>query len=155
MSNLKYSGTFPVYKKKAAAQFTVIRIKTDESGKILKEGSILLEVAPAIPNKEKAYDWSQKISFAISRADIVSLMDNPSAPKRIMHVPPNNAGTTKALEFVPGEGRYAGTYMMKIGETNRQQNVNKYYAVPLSQGEYYCLQSLMVSSLRYLIGWQF
>lgn len=155
MSNLKYSGVFPIYKKKAAAQFTIIKIKTDDSGKILKEGSILLEVAPAVPNKDKAYDWTQKISFAISRADIVNLFDNPRAPKRLMHVPPSNSGTTKALEFVPGEGRYLGTYMMKIGENNKQQNVNKYYTVPLSAGEYYCMQSLMMGTLRYLIGWQF
>jgi hypothetical protein len=155
MSNLKYSGIFPVYKKKAAAQFSIIKIKTDDSGKIQKEGSILLEVAPAIEGKSKAYDWSKKISFAISRADIVTLMENPKAPPRIMHVPPSDSGTTKALEFVPGEGAYAGTYMMKIGENNKAAGTNKYYTVPLSAGEYYCMQSLMLGSLRYLIGWQF
>lgn len=155
MSDLQYSGTFPIYKKKAAAQFSIIKPKLDDSGKLKKEGSILLEAAPAIEGKDKAYDWSNKISFAISRADIVSIMDNPSAPKRIMHVPPSDSGTTKALEFVPGEGNYAGTYMLKIGEANKATNLSKYYSVPLSQGEYYCLQSLMLGSLRYLIGWQF
>lgn len=150
--NLKYSGTFPIYKKKAAAQLSIIRPRVDDSGKLLKEGSVLLEVAPA--QGEKSYDWSKKISFAISRSDIVLLMDNPSSPQRIFHVPPSDPNKSKSLEFVPGEGRYTGTYMMKISQSDKSSDVNMYYTVPVSAGEYYCIQSLLMGSLRYLIGWQ-
>jgi len=150
--NLKYSGVFPIYKKKAAAQFTIIKPKIDNLGKLLKEGSVLLEVAPAV--SEKSYNWSNKISFAISRSDIVLLMDNPSSPQRIFHIPPSDPSKSKSLEFVPGEGRYAGTYMMKISQSDKKADENLNYVVPVSGGEYYCIQSLLMGSLRYLIGWQ-
>ena len=39
--NLKYSGVFPIYKKKAAAQFTIIKPKIDNFiGKLKQQFSI-------------------------------------------------------------------------------------------------------------------
>ena len=50
--------SFNIYKKSAAAQFTLLPPRSDENNRIQKTGAVLLEVAPS--QGEKSYDWKNK-----------------------------------------------------------------------------------------------
>ena len=147
----RYPGTMPIYKKTGAAQFTLMEPKYDENGRVTKNGGILLEVASAKNNNDKTYDWSNKISFAFGTSDLCQIFENPDAPSKLIHSSPN--GSVKNLEFVPGTGKYVGTYMMKLGEKNSSgdfRNIN----TPLSSGEYTVLLRLFMSAAPLIIGWR-
>lgn len=146
----KYPSQFKVYKKIGAAQFGFIRPRVDDSGRIEKDGAILLEVAKSMG--EKSYDWSNKISFAIGMSDLTSIFENPDAPASLIHSMPGS-NTTKKVEFQPGEGRYAGTYRLMVSEFSRDKSVNKSVMVPISAGEYTVLLRLFMHSAPNFIGW--
>lgn len=147
----KYSGQFPIYKNKAAAQFSYIPLRRDPKGNVSKNGGILVEVAPALT--EDNYDWSQKISFAFGIADLCRLMENPEAPPRLVHETPNST-LIKSLEFTPGTGNFAGTYMMKVSETDSADKTKKKFCqVPLSSGEYRVMMKLFTDLSSTMIGW--
>jgi len=150
--NRNFPGTMPVYKKIGAAQFTLMRPRYNESGRVEKNGGVLLEVAPAKPNQDKAYDWGNKISFAFGLNDITQIFSSPDAPPRLIHKSTN--GSTKSLSFVPGEEKYAGTYMIKLSEKAEGQNSQyKNVSVPLTSGEYTVLLRLFMSAVPLMIGW--
>ena len=146
-----YPGTMPIYKKSGAAQFTLMEPKYDENGRITKNGGILLEVAGSRDGGDKSYDWANKISWAFGTTDICQLFENPDAPQKLIHSSPN--GSTKSLEFQPGTGKYAGTYMMNVGEKNSNGDFRK-VNVPLSSGEYTVLLRLFMSAAPLIIGWR-
>lgn len=146
----KYPGTFPIYKKLGAAQFTVIPPKTNEDGRIEKNGAVLLEAAPS--EGDKSYNWKTKISFALGISDMCLMFDNPDSPQRLVHSMPGSS-SVKSLEFSPGEGRYVGTYMMKLGEKNKDTNESNYVTVPITGGEYTVLLRLLMSATPNIIGW--
>ena len=141
----------PIYKKAGAAQFTLMEPKYDDNGRVAKNGAILLEVAGPNPNKEKSYDWANKISFAFGTSDLCQIFENPDKPPKLIHSSPT--GSMKNLEFVPGTGNYTGTYMMKLGEKGTDGNYNN-ISVPLSSGEYTVLLRLFMSAAPLIIGWR-
>lgn len=148
---MKYPGTFTIYKKLGAAQFTLINPKVkQDSGRIDRDGAVLLEASKGAGDKK--YLWSEKISFALGMSDLCSIFDNPDEPQRLVHSMPGS-DTVKALEFKAGEGRYAGTYMMRLSETNKKSNVNKLVTVPISGGEYTVLLRLLMAAAPKMIGW--
>lgn len=149
MSQLKYAAPYKIYKKNAAAQFVTIKPRIDD-GKITKEGAILLEVAKSIG--EKKFDWQNKISFAIGIQDLKQLFENVENPPRLIHQTPNST-LTKSLEFQPGQGRYEGTFMLKLAQKNSSNNESNMVAVPLSSGEKDMLFRMMDKYSLYMLGW--
>ena len=145
----RFPGTMPIYKKIGAAQFTLMRPKYNEVGRVEKNGGILLEVAPAKTGEDRAYDWKNKISFAFGLNDICQIFNTPDAPPKLIHKSTN--GAIKTLSFVPGEGRYAGTYMVKLGE--KKDDTFKSASVPLTSGEYTVLLRLFMSAAPMMVGW--
>jgi hypothetical protein len=142
---MSYPTSFNVYKKGAAAQFTLLPPRRDDNGRIQKTGAILLEVAPS--QGEKSYDWKNgKITFAFGISDLSQFFDNPNSPKwgSFYH---DNDGTGKKLTFSPGEGKYEGTYMMSL--TSGDQRVS----VALSSGEFQVLGRLFTAALPKILGW--
>ena len=147
----KYPGTFPIYKKLGAAQFTIIPPKEDDNQRIRKNGAILLEVAPG--SGDRSYNWTDKISFAIGVSDLCNWFTNPDTPPKLIHQMPDSP-IVKTLECTPGEGKYAGTYMMRLSEKNKSSDSMKSVSVPISSGEYTILLRLFISSTQKLIGWE-
>lgn len=161
------SGEFAIYKGKGAAQFRLLPpIKKTIEGnrgpfeRVEKNGAILLEAAPGLGKGDDGnltYDWEKKISFAIGINDIAQIFNNPDAPPRLIHVPGGNPGrgapqgSVKTLEFVPGEGQYAGTYMLKLSLKEGDQFHG--IQVPLTGGEWFILTRLMVGAVPQMLGW--
>lgn len=148
----KYPGTFTIYKKLGAAQFTLLTPRVNENNhRIEKNGAVLLEAATGVGDKK--YEWSNKISFALGMSDLCSIFDNPDEPQKLVHSMPGS-NLVKTLEFQPGEGRYSGTYMMKLGETDKNTKDSKLITVPIGGGEYTVLLRLLMAAAPSMIGWQ-
>ena len=146
----QYPGTFSIYKKLGAAQFTIINPKINESGRIDKNGAILLEAASG--TGERKYEWSNKITFALGMSDICNLFENPDSPPKLIHSSPNSSAI-KNLELVPGEGKYVGTFMLKLGQKDSESSNFNAVSVPISAGEYTVLLRLLMAAAPSLIGW--
>lgn len=142
---MNYPSSFNVYKKSAAAQFTILPPKRDEGGRISKLGAVLLEMAPSLG--EKSYDWRNgKITFAFGMNDLTQFFDDPSGPRwgSFYH---DNDGTGKKLTFSPGEGKYAGTFMLSLSSGDSR------VSVALSGGEFQVLGRLFTAALPIILGW--
>lgn len=142
---MNYPTSFNVYKKSAAAQFTLLPPRRDENGRIQKSGAVLLEVAPS--QGEKSYDWkNSKITFAFGINDLTQFFDDPNSSRwgSFYH---DNEGVGKKLTFSPGEGKYAGTYMMSLSSGENR------VSVALSSGEFQVLGRLFTAALPKILGW--
>lgn len=141
---MTYSTSFNIYKKSAAAQFTLLPPRRDDNGRISKTGAVLLEMAPA--QGEKSYDWRNKITFAFGINDMTQFFDDPSSSKwgNFFH---QNDGTNKKLQLTPGEGRYEGTFMMSLSSGESRVSVS------LSAGEFQVLGRLFSAALPRMLGW--
>ena len=146
----QYPGTFSIYKKLGAAQFTLINPKESDVGRIDKNGAILLEIASG--SGDRRYDWASKISFALGVSDICQIFENPDIPPRLIHSPPGST-LIKNLELTPGEGKYPGTYMLRVQEKNKETDQTRSASVPISSGEYTVLLRLMLTATPLIIGW--
>ena len=143
---MAYSGSYTIYKKSAAAQFSLMWPRRDDSGRIMKNGAVLVEVAQSIG--EKKYDWKNKINFAFGMNDLNQFFGDPDNPGKFIH---KTDAFTKILEFSPGEGRYEGTFMMRLSETTSDKAS---VSVSLSSGEFTVLSRLFVSAIPKIIGWE-
>lgn len=147
------SGLFKVYKNSGAAQFSLIPPRRDdEKGFVTKDGAVLLEVAPCegkdADGNIRAF-WDRKITFAISIADIASLMDTTKDKIRLFH---QFQGSNKAVEFQAGKDQYAGTYMLIVQST--QDGKTDKVSVPLTNGEYNLIMRLLVGTAApKILGW--
>jgi hypothetical protein len=142
---MTYSTSFNIYKKSAAAQFTLLPPRRDENGRISKTGAVLLEMAPS--QGEKSYDWrGAKLTFAFGMNDIVQFFDDPNSSKwgSFFH---QNDGVNKKLTISHGEGRYEGTFMMNLSSGDARISVS------LSAGEFQVLGRLFTAALPKMIGW--
>lgn len=148
-NNIVFAAPYKVYKTNSAAQFMVIKPRV-EDGKVTKEGAVLLEVAKSSGNK--TYDWKNKISFAIGIQDLKSLFSNTQAPPRLVHQTPNSP-LMKSLEFQPGQGKYEGTFMMKVAQKNSSNNQSLLVSVPLSSGEKDLIFRMMDKYSLNMLGW--
>jgi hypothetical protein len=142
-------GIFRIYKSLGAAQFTLVKPQYDERGYVNRDGSIMLNVAPGNRDKNNPeWDWSKVIKFAISVQDICNLVDQDSRKHRVFH---QHGETSKTLEFQPGQGSYAGTYMLNLTATQDQNK--QQVSVPLTNGEHAILMRMLVASCSSLLGW--
>jgi len=148
----QHPGQFTIYKKLGAAQFTLINpTRSDETGRIERDGAILLDAASSAGDKH--YSWSSKINFAFGVSDICRIFDNPDKPPRLVHSPPGST-IIKSLDLVPGSGKYVGTYMLNLQEKNKETDQTKSVSVPISGGEYTVLLRLLMTATPLLIGWE-
>jgi len=140
-----YAASFNIYKKSAAAQFSLLPPRRDENGRVSKNGAVLVEMAPSIG--EKTYDWkNKKLTFAFGVNDLVQFFDDPSSGKwgSFLH---DNDGQIKKLTITPGEGKYQGTYMMGISSGDARVSVS------LSAGEFHTMGRLFNFALPKILGW--
>ena len=140
-----FPTSFNIYKKAAAAQFTLLPPRRDDNGRIQKTGAILLEMSPS--QGEKSYDWrGQKLTFAFGISDLVNFFDDPSSPKwgSLYH---DNDGVGTKLSITPGEGKYVGTYMLSLSSGDQRVSVS------LSGGEFQVLGRLFTAALPKMLGW--
>jgi len=140
-----YAASFNIYKKSAAAQFSLLPPRRDENGRVSKNGAVLVEMAPSIG--EKTYDWkNKKLTFAFGVNDLVQFFDDPSSGKwgSFLH---DNDGQIKKLTITPGEGKYQGTYMMGISSGDVRVSVS------LSAGEFHTMGRLFNFALPKILGW--
>ena len=140
-----FPTSFNIYKKSAAAQFTLLPPRVDENNRIKKTGAVLLEMAPF--QGEKSYDWkNSKITFAFGINDITQFFDDPSSSKwgSFFH---QNDGSNKKLQISHGEGRYEGTFMMSLSSGENRVSVS------LSAGEFQVLGRLFTAALPKMLGW--
>lgn len=143
------SGTYPIYKSKGAAQFSLMAPQFNDKGFVAREGAVFLEAAPGDGNKDNpVWDWKQKITFAIGLPDIAIMLDQTKEKIRLVH---DNKGVMKALEFQPGQGNFEGTFMMNISEN--APSGRKSITVPITNGEYNLLIRLLASAAPLLINW--
>lgn len=141
---MKYAGTYSIYKKSAAAQFTLLPVRRDENGRVTKNGAVLAEFSKAIG--EKTYDWKSKITFAFGMNDLCQFFDSDN-PGKFIH---KTETSTKILEFTPGEGRYEGTFMLRISESGETKNS---VSISLSAGEFVILSRLFAYAIPKMIAW--
>lgn len=139
-----FPASFNIYKKSAAAQFTLLPPRRDDNGRVNKTGAVLLEMAPS--QGEKSYDWKSKITFAFGINDLTQFFNDPSSPRwgSFYH---DNDGTGKKLTLSPGEGKYAGTFMMSLSSGDSRVSVS------LSSGEFQVLGRLFTAALPKMLGW--
>tara|TARA_E500000331_G_C17179612_1_gene679943 strand:- start:242 stop:670 length:429 start_codon:yes stop_codon:yes gene_type:complete len=136
---------FPIYKKSAAAQFTLLPPKVDENQRIQKSGAVLLEMAPS--SGERSYDWkNNKITFAFGMNDLVAFFDDPTSSKWGSFYHDNN-GVTKKLTISHGEGKYEGTFMMSLSSGDSRVSIS------LTGGEFQVLGRLFTAALPKMLGW--
>jgi len=141
-----FPGSLKIYKKIAAASFTLLPPQWDNKGYMDKHGAILLEIAPG--EGDQVWNWNKKLKFAISIADICTLTDKDPTKHRCFH---EHHEKPKTLQIQRGEGKYENTYMMTLAEGQGPNRVN--YSVPLSSGEYRTLIQLFDRSVPLMLGW--
>jgi hypothetical protein len=142
---MSYPTSYNIYKKSAAAQFTLLPPRRDENGRVQKTGAILLEMAPS--SGEKSYDWkNSKITFAFGINDLSQFFNDPNTPKwgSFYH---DNDGVGKKLTITPGEGRYEGTFMMSLSSGDNRNSIS------LTSGEFQVLGRLFTAALPSMLGW--
>ena len=147
--SIKYAAPYKIYKTNSAAQFVTIRPRVKD-GRIEKEGAILLEAARGLGNKK--YDWQNKISFAIGMSDLKAIFGNIKNPPKLIHQTPNS-NLIKTLEFTPGEGKYEGTFLMKLSQKDTESNKHHSISVPLQTGEKELLFRMMDKYTLSMLGW--
>lgn len=171
------TGLMKFYKSQGAAQFKVLppvwkQVQSkysDQPREMLdKEGAILLEIAPGNGDrKNPSWDWSKKISFAISFTDISQLIETteqqpngykrnrlrgPSEPSAVVFHQHNNS--TKMLRLEPGIGQYQNTWKLLVSENNKSTGLKNSVMVPLSDGEHSLLMRVLTSMAPALVGFE-
>jgi hypothetical protein len=142
---MPYPSSFNIYKRSAAAQFTLLPPRRDDNGRISKNGAVLLEMAPS--SGVTTYDWrNKKVTFAFSINDLCLFFDDPNTDKwgSFFHV---NDQTNKKLVFSHGEGKYTGTYMLSLSAGDERVSVS------LTGGEFNVLGRLFSAAIPSLLGW--
>lgn len=117
------------------------------------EGAVFIEAAPTTaPN---VYDWTQKIVFALSAADIGSLLSGfNSGNCKLLHDPGAGSETkgkrVKNLELQAGQN--AGTFFLSLSEKTGEEEA-RVVKIPVAPGEARCLIALLTAALPVILGW--
>lgn len=148
-----------IYKKTAALQVSLIRptISDEKYRNVIRPGAIFLEMANGIQGKDKEYDWSNKVNFAISANDLSIVYKAVQDSKRnqgkldlkILHDPgaggSDKGKLIKTITIVnaPKEG----TYYLSIFYNNGTKS-----SVPISNGELYMLLKYIEDNQNTVLG---
>ncbi|ERN04401.1 single-stranded DNA-binding protein WHY1, chloroplastic isoform X2 [Amborella trichopoda] len=134
-----------------APEFTAL-----ESGacKVVKDGSILLQFAPAVGTRQ--YDWNRKQVFSLSVAEIGALMSlGMKDTCEFYHDPfkgrSEEGKIRKVLKVEPlpdGSG-----YFFNLSVSNRPLNIDDSIYIPVTKAEFAVIVSAFNFILPYLLGW--
>ena len=140
------NGMLKFYKKgQGAAQLRLIPPRLTEKGFLDKEGAVLIETAPGVGKGNSAsWDWSQKVTFAISISDIMQIFDTDEVD--IFH---KNKGTNKKLNVKKGQN--SGWFLTLSEQRDGGWQRNN---VPLTDGEWRVVKHALLSIVPYLAGWE-
>lgn len=138
-------GTLKFYKSGGAAQLRLIPPRLNEKGFLDKEGAVLLECAPgAGKGRDLSWDWSKKITFAISFTDITNIFNSDVVD--IFH---QSEQVPKKLQVNPGtDSGYFLSLAEGKGEARHQVRVS------LTDGEWRVLKTTLMNMVPYLVGWE-
>lgn len=134
-------GTLKFYKGSGAAQLRLIPPRLNEKGFLEKEGAVLIEAAPGAGKQQ--WDWSQKITFAISFIDIANIFNGDTVD--IFH---QSEETPKKLQVTQAEKGWFLTLAEGKGDQRHQVRV------PLTDGEWRVLKATLMNMVPYLVGWE-
>lgn len=146
--------SYPIYKSKAALCLRPVKpvFKKLETGVLAlhREGVVLLEFASSTGIRQ--YDWTQKLVFALSVAEIGEVLSFSSSDKiNLLHDPNkgrDGEGTViKTLQIVPmKDGYFFNLSMRKDGQERK-------VSLPISTSEFSVIRTALNYILPYLMGW--
>eukprot|EP01018_Ginkgo_biloba_P013969 Gb_03500 [translate_table: standard] len=146
-----YKGKAALNMKPKAPEFSTL----DSGGmKLSKEGGMYLTFAPAVGTRQ--YDWSKKQVFALSVAELGSLLSLSSNEScEFFHDPfmgKSDAGQIrKVLQVVPVPN--SPGYFFSLSISNKLMNVNERFSVSITKAEFAVMQSTFNFILPYVMGW--
>lgn len=153
---------YTIYKGKGAMSMKPIKpsFRTLNNGGIslAKEGAILLEFANT--TGPRSYDWTNKQTFALSVAEMGSLLTlNPQDSTEFVHDPmkgKEGEGTIyKKLKIAPVTDTRTNaqglSFALSVTE-NRSQSGNVY--VTVSKSEFAIMRTCITYMVPYMLGWQ-
>ncbi|KAK7274745.1 hypothetical protein RIF29_15843 [Crotalaria pallida] len=127
-----------------------------ESGafKVSKEGSVLLQFAPAVGTRQ--YDWNRKQVFSLSVTEMGTLISLGSRESfEFFHDPfqgrSDEGKIRKVLKVEPltdGSG-----HLFNLNVQNKLENIDEKIFIPVTKAELAVLSSLFNFIVPYLLGW--
>ena len=136
--------------KNGAAQFNLIPFDPhrERDGKASPEGAVLIEAAPT--SGKNTYDWSKKISFALSPDDIGKFLTMIKTSGEILHI---YNSKTKKLGLKVGDEDKDGnpTWMLSLWEG--AEDAPKNVILPIAAYEMVVLRNLFESAIPAVLGW--
>ncbi|CAM0912736.1 unnamed protein product [Alopecurus aequalis] len=151
-------ASYSIYKGKAAVAFDPRppQFVPLESGahKVVKEGFVLLQFAPAVAARQ--YDWSRKQVFSLSVWEMGTLLTlGPTDSCEFFHDPfkgrSDEGKVRKVLKVEPtpdGNGRF-----FNLSVQNRLLNVDESIYIPITKGEYAVIVSTFNYIIPHIMGW--
>ncbi|EEC79990.1 hypothetical protein OsI_21637 [Oryza sativa Indica Group] len=156
--NGRVFSTYSIYKGKAAMsldprppQFVPL-----DSGayKVVKEGFVLLQFAPAVATRQ--YDWTRKQVFSLSVWEMGSLLTlGPTDSCEFFHDPfkgrSDEGKVRKVLKVEPtpdGNSRF-----FNLSVQNRLLNIDENIYIPITKGEFAVIVSTFNYIIPHLMGW--
>lgn len=150
--------SYSIYKGKSACSIKPGRpvFKTRETGDfyLLKEGSVYMEFAPAVAQRQ--YDWNRKQIIALSVTELGDLIRlSPSETCEFFHDPftgTSDAGKVKKVLKVEPIPDKSG-FFFNFSVTNKINNIEERFNLPVTKGELAVMRSAFNFIIPYLIGW--
>ena len=147
---VKYSIYKGMGGKNGAIQFSLIPFDgtRERDGKASPEGAILIEGAPT--SGKNTYDWSKKVSFALSPDDIGKFISMIKTGGEIFHVYNEK---NKKLNLRVGNDDKEGnpTWMFSLNEGAGETTKN--IVLPISVHEMVVLRNLLEAAIPAILGW--
>ncbi|KAE9595592.1 hypothetical protein Lal_00031119 [Lupinus albus] len=147
-----------IYKGKAALTVSPKspEFQSLESGafKISKEGSVLLQFAPAVGSRQ--YDWNRKQVFSLSVSELGTIISLGARESFEFFHDPNQGRSDegkvrKVLKVEPlmdGSG-----HLFNLSVQNKLDNIDENIFIPITKAELAVLNSLFNFIMPYLLGW--
>lgn len=172
---------YAVYKgmggKFGAAQFNLqkphrvcgVCKKRDYSGSLLeccnektttRDGAVFLEVTSTAKDQKNVYDWSKKVTVALSVTDISKLLygfrtATEGSETKLMHDPgaktESMGKVTKHVSLNSPQGPSKG-FMLNVGQVSGQAE-KIMHTVPLSAEEALVISTLFAAAIPQLLAW--
>ncbi|XP_031504999.1 single-stranded DNA-binding protein WHY1, chloroplastic-like [Nymphaea colorata] len=123
--------------------------------KLSREGSVILQFAPAVGTRQ--YDWNRKQVFSLSITEIGTLISLGMRDScEFFHDPfKGKSDEGKIRKVLKVEPFSDGTgYFFNLSVSNKLQNVDESIYIPITKAEFTVLISACNFILPYLMGWQ-
>ena len=144
------NGQFPIYKRSAAAQFSLIPYNPDTK----KSGALFCEMAKAKEGVDRQYTWENKLKFAFGPADYAAIFKiiegGTGGAVTLTHVQDGKDPKTesKIMKITPGQGQYEGTWNFNL----RDNQLNSTVQVSMDTGEFFMFYEILKQSLCMILG---